>query len=275
MTDEEVVKKVWSAYGENDAFFSVLTEDKFHKEHIAEHEAEFWNTGKESVAILKDIYEEYHTHADSRTVRTVRTVRVLDYGCGVGRLMKAWGAGCEGCDISPAHLAIAKGKLDETHPTHLVEPGDCPKGYDVIFSLIVLQHNRPELMKKCVASIVEALNDEGLAMLHAPYYIQTVYQSDEVMEMNFVPKDEFVKVVEEAGAKVIAYNEKYDLCGGGIKNCIYVVSKSKKSIFKRLLNHIEPEHWSDIHPSGLCGQCGQSAVSRSAVDFTEQKDKAE
>ena len=243
-TDEEVVKKVWSAYGENDAYFSVLTEDKFHKEHIAEHEADFWDTGKKSVAILKDIYEEYHTHTK------VENPRVLDYGCGVGRLMMAWGAGCEGCDISPAHLAIAKGKLGETHPLHLVEPGECPKGYDVIFSLIVLQHNRPELLKKCVKSIVEALNDDGLAMLHAPYYIQTVYQSDEIMEMNYIPKDEFVKTVEEAGAKVIAYNEKFDLCGGDIKNCIYVVSKSNKSIFKRMLNHTEPEHWSDIYPSG-------------------------
>jgi SAM-dependent methyltransferase len=252
-TDEEVVKKVWSAYGENDAYFSVLTEAKFHKEHIAEHEAEFWDTGKKSVQILKDIYEEYHTHTNNPSPR------VLDYGCGVGRLMMAWGAGCEGCDISPAHLAIAKDKLGDAHPIHLVEPGECPKGYDVIFSLIVLQHNRPELMKKCVRSIVDALNTDGLAMLHAPYFISVVSQSEEVMEMNYITKDEFVKVVEEAGGKVIAYNEKYDLCGGGIKNVVYVISKSNKSIFKRMLNHKEPEHWSDIFPSG---------------DFTQQKDKA-
>jgi 2-polyprenyl-3-methyl-5-hydroxy-6-metoxy-1,4-benzoquinol methylase len=243
-TDEEVVKKVWSAYGTQDPYFSVLTEDKFHKEHIAEHEAEFWDTGNKSIQILKNIYEEYHTHTKTEKPR------VLDYGCGVGRLMKAWGVGCEGCDISPAHLEIAKDKLDSTHPLHLVEPGECPQGYDVIFSLIVLQHNRPELMKKCVKSIVEALNPDGLAMLHAPYFIETVHQSDTVMEMNYLTKDDFVKTVEESGGKVIAYNEKYDLCGGGIKNCIYVISKSQKSIFKRMLNHIEPEHWSDIHPSG-------------------------
>jgi len=246
-TDEEVVKKVWSAYGTQDPYYSVLTEDKFHKEHIAEHEAEFWDTGKKSVQILKDIYEEYYTHSK------VENPRVLDYGCGVGRLMMAWGAGCEGCDISQEHLDIAKSKLcdcEVKHPLHLVEPGDCPKGYDVIFSLIVLQHNRPELMKKCVKSIVEALNADGLAMLHAPYYIEKVHHSDTVMEMNYITKDDFLKCVEEAGAKVIAYNEKYDLCGGGIKNCIYIISKSEKSIFKRLLNHREPEHWSDIFPSG-------------------------
>ena len=241
-TDEEVVKKVWSAYGTADPYFSVLTEDKFHKERIAEHEAEFWDTGNKSVAILKEIYEEYHTHT------TKEKPRVLDYGCGVGRLMKAWGD-CEGCDISPDHLAIAKHMLPEA-TLHLVEPGECPKGFDVIFSLIVLQHNRPELMKKCVRSIVDALNSDGLAMLHAPYFISVVHRSEEIMEMNYVPKDEFVKVVEEAGAKVIAYNEKYDLCGGGIKNCIYIISKSEKPIFKRMLNHVEREHWSDIYPSG-------------------------
>jgi SAM-dependent methyltransferase len=250
-SDEEVVKKVWSAYGTQDPYFSVLTDDKYHKEHIAEHEAEFWDTGKKSVSALKEIYEEYHTHFKGTGSGQAKP-RVLDYGCGVGRLMLAWGEGCEGCDISQAHLDIAKDKLGcgAEAGLHLVEPGECPKGFDVIFSLIVLQHNRPELMKKCIKSIVEALNPDGLAMLHAPFYIRNVHRSEEVMEMNYITKDEFLKTVEEAGAKVIAYNDKYDLCGGGIKNCIYVVSKSEKSIFKRMLNHVEPQHWSDIFPSG-------------------------
>jgi hypothetical protein len=115
-------------------------------------------------------------------------------------------------------------------------------------------------MKKCVRSIVDALNSDGLAILHAPYFIPVVHRSEEIMEMNYITKEEFVATVEEAGAKVIAYNHKFDLCGGDIKNCIYIVSKSEKSIVKRMFNHVEPEHWGDICPSG---------------DFTKEKDKPE
>jgi SAM-dependent methyltransferase len=244
LSDEELVKKVWTAYGEKDPYYSVMTKDIYHIDQYEENKTAFWEMGRKEANIVKDIYEEYHTHTK------VEKPRVLDYGCGVGRLMMSWGAGCEGCDISPTHLGIAKEKLGEEHPLHLVEPGECPKGYDVIYSLLTLQHNRPSLMKKCIKSIVEALNDDGLAMLHAPYYMEKVYPSVETMEMYYLPKDEFVKTVEEAGASVIAYNEKYDLCGDNIKNCIYIVSKSQKSIFKRLLNHKEPQHWTDIHPSG-------------------------
>jgi len=242
LSDEELVKKVWTAYGEKDPYYSVMTKDIFHIDQYEANKTEFWEAGKREANIVKDIYEEYHTHT-SKT-----DPRFLDYGCGIGRLLKAIGV-ADGCDISPTHLAIAESLFPE-HKLSLVEPGECPKGYDVIYSLLTLQHNRPSLMKKCVRSIVEALNTDGLAILHAPYYMEKVHPSETLMEMYYLPKDEFVKTVEEAGAKVIAYNEKYDLCGDNIKNCIYVVSKSNKSIFKRMLNHKEPEHWSDIFPSG-------------------------
>lgn len=127
---------------------------------------------------------------------------------------------------------------------------DCPKGYDVIYSVKELQHSPQPLFKKRVKSIVEALNENGLALLHAPYFIDEDHFTKTQEAIYYLTKEDFVAVVEEAGGKVVAYNHKYDLIGGGIKNCIYIVSKSQKSIFKRMLNHTEPQHWSDIFPSG-------------------------
>lgn len=240
--DSQVVKKVWSNYGEKDPYFSVLTEERYKMENFNQHEAEFWNTGKENVELLRRIYERYHAHTKEEKPR------VLDYGCGVGRMMKAWGEGCEGCDISPAHLAKAREALGSAHPLHLVEPGECPKGYDVIYSMIVLQHNRPSVMKQCMKSIVEALNPRGLAMIHAPYFIETVYQSDEIMEMNFVPKPEMEEVINQAGGRVLSYDETHDSCGGGIKNCIYIIYKGVDGevFFQRVLNHTEPSRWGEM-----------------------------
>ena len=220
-SDKKVVKRVWSAYGTNEPYYSMITDEKFHSKNIAEHLDEFWESGKDSLKIIKELYEKYKTNN--------KNPRVLAYGCGVGRLMKAWGEDfgytIEGCDISPSHLLIAKDILGEEYPLHLVEPGECPKEYDLIFSIMVLQHNRPELMKLCFRSIIEALNTGGLAILHAPYYIHSVKKSDETMEMNYVPKDEIMSLVEEMGAKLLACNEEHDICGGGIKNCIYVINK--------------------------------------------------
>jgi SAM-dependent methyltransferase len=234
MTDEAVVKKVWDNYGTNDPYFGVMSNPEFHANTLSDNASKFWVAGQHDADRLKRLYEEYHTHAEGKD-----TIRVLDYGCGVGRLMKGWGNGVEGCDISPAYLAEARKNLGEEAVLHLIEPGDCPKGFDVIYSLIVLQHNRPILMKKCMRSIVEALNPKGLAMIHAPYFIPRVQHSDEVMEMNYVPKDEMVKEIEAVGGVVLAYDESWDGCGGDIKNLIYVIYKSDKgsSVYKRLLNH--------------------------------------
>ena len=200
----------------------------------ADNASKFWLAGQHDVDRLKRIYEDYHTHAEGK-----EKIRVLDYGCGVGRLMKAWGNGVEGCDISPAYLAEARKNLGEDTILHLIEPGECPKGFDVIYSLNVLQHNRPSLMKKCMRSIVEALNPKGLAMIHAPYFIPRVQHSDTVMEMNYVPKEEMQTEIDAMGGVILGYDERWNGCGGDIKNTIYIIYKSDNGsvVYKRLLNH--------------------------------------
>jgi SAM-dependent methyltransferase len=225
--EQEIVKRVWSTYGTTEPYWSVLTEDKYKMEKKDEDaEAEFWASGANQVSWLKSIYENYWTTEEPR---------VLDYGCGVGRLTKPWSK-AEGCDISEPHLELAR-KHCPDRTFHLIQPGECPVGYDVIYSLIVLQHNRPELMKTCFQNIVKALNPQGIAILHAPYYIQHVCSSDTVMEMNYLPKADVVKAVEEVGGQVLSYNEDNDLCGGDIKNCVYVIYKKVegKVFFKRVL----------------------------------------
>ena len=92
-------------------------------------------------------------------------------------------------------------------------------------------------MKTCFQNIVRALNPRGVAILHAPYHIEHLCPSDTVMEMNYLPKEDVVKAVEEVGGQVLSYNEDKDLCGGDIKNCVYVIYKKVEGevFFKRMM----------------------------------------
>lgn len=214
--DSEVVKKVWTKLGAEEPYWSVLTEEGYKKEKWEAHEAQFYRTGENQIEWVKWILGEY-------SIKPELFTKVLDYGCGVGRLTKAWD-GAEGCDISEPHLEKARALLPD-RTFHLIEPGECPKGYDFIFSLIVLQHNRPELMKKCFESILDALNPRGYAFLHAPYWIEHINRSDEEMEMNYLPKEDVRAVAEAKGCLVVREDESHDLCGGNIKNCCYLIYK--------------------------------------------------
>jgi len=214
--DASIVKSVWSKYGSDEPYWSVLTDPKFKKSNINDnnHKNEFWLSGQGDVSWIKSLID----------LKAFVNPKVLDYGCGVGRLTHAW-ENAEGCDISEPHLVIAR----QNYPDrifHLIEPGDCPGGYDIIFSLIVLQHNRPSLMEKCFTNILRALNTNGIAVLHAPYYIQAVHHSDSVMEMNYLPIETVASIAQREGAIILGCNKDRDMCGGEIKNCTYIIKKN-------------------------------------------------
>ena len=68
----------------------------------------------------------------------------------------------------------------------------------------------------------------GHALLHAPYFIRDHVVKDfpDVMQMNYLPQDEAVRVVAESGCEVVhVLDDGIDYCGGGIENCIYLVRR--------------------------------------------------
>jgi SAM-dependent methyltransferase len=200
------------------------------KDNFEKNADDFWNSGVETVNFIKDVLAIVNPDHNPKSV--------LDYGCGVGRIMKGWDSKMvEGCDISQPHLDICQVNCPGLK-LHKIEPGDCPYGYDLIYSIITLQHNRPELMKKCIESICKALNKDGLAFLHIPYFIEKINRSDDLMEMNYISKTEFMEVIKPY-CDLIHTTEKWDLCGGGIKNVCYVIKRCTKVSESDLQIHLQ------------------------------------
>lgn len=217
MSDSEVVSKVWSNLGAANPYWSVLTEARYDKDNFEKNAAEFWKSGDDTVHFIKETVNR--VSPGGFTAKSV-----LDYGCGVGRILKAWNSEqVEGCDISQPHLDICQANCPGLK-LHKIVPGECPTGFDLIYSVITLQHNRPELMKKCIESICKGLNMNGIGFLHIPYYIEQVQRSDELMEMNYITKSEFMEVIKPF-CDLIHTTEKWDLCGGGIKNTCYIIQR--------------------------------------------------
>lgn len=98
--------------------------------------------------------------------------RVLDYGCGDGRValpMMALGAAVVGCDSSPAMRDAFRGR----HPRAEALPVDIlPRSgpYDGAYCLAVLIHQRWEAAAAIIAAIAAELRPGGIAVLDLPCY---------------------------------------------------------------------------------------------------------
>ncbi len=163
---------------------------------------------------------------------------LLDFGCGVGRLLVNLPAsihGIHGVDFSSAHLAEASknaarfGKAQNVsfYPVEtLVDLQTLPKGQDIIHSFIVLQHNTPPVMEKVVGDLLPLLATGGIAMLHIPiakacyqFDVNTYLQdprSGTTMEMHILPKANLHQLATKAHCDIV-----YSCCVGGCGGDLY------------------------------------------------------
>jgi SAM-dependent methyltransferase len=124
---------------------------------------EFEDEGKEEANNISRFIKEDYT--------------VLDYGCGIGRVLKYVKAKRKiGLDISEKYLEIANN--DKTSEYYLVDKFN--EQVDFIYSLSVLQHNNEIERDKIIKSIVCLLKDGGRALISfahikSPNYIETEF----------------------------------------------------------------------------------------------------
>lgn len=232
----DALKRAWEELGSTRPFWSVLTKDRYLPENITDSDKEFFYSSMfEMVDFLTPEFEHV-----GHSLTPGKDVRVLDFGCGLGRLSFGFASrGFEtvGVDISNPHVEIArewndkKLKLDNVK-FEIIEPGaPIPHGpFDFAFSVIVLQHNRPTIMKACIGRIIDALKPGGAAMLHIPYeiegYDESILLTPPVsMEMHFLPIDEIIQLATEHGGSVVRI-EGANRCGARIKNAHFYIEKN-------------------------------------------------
>lgn len=230
------MKKVWTKYGVEDPYYSVLTNEIFRKSTIGDQEvAEFYANGiKEYEFITKILHHNGISLSSSSTV--------LDFGCGLGRVGAQFATRYKkyiGVDISAPHLAQAESHfrsigLDNSDfillEKFLVEPIVA----DLIFSVIVLQHNPPPVIGMLIKKMCQSLSPGGVILFQVPtgiigykfdlaHYLKNL-PSEGVMEMHAFPQAEVYKIMRDCDCELVEVFE-HDMIGPIGESTIFVAQK--------------------------------------------------
>jgi 2-polyprenyl-3-methyl-5-hydroxy-6-metoxy-1,4-benzoquinol methylase len=167
------IAEVWSRYGREEAYFSVLTNPKYLKDHLGIGDIEeFYATGAQEVADFEAVLQRNGIVAE-------RDWTVLELGCGVGRIAEPFARRFRtyiGVDISAEHLGLARNRLAQRVVPNvelllLSRFLEASPAYDVFFSVIVLQHNPPPIIHQLLDRAVAQLNPGGVAFFQAPCHL--------------------------------------------------------------------------------------------------------
>lgn len=149
---------------------------------------------------------------------------VLDYGCGLGRLMKHIAPATKaivGLDVSNSIIAMSKKYLDghnnvnTLHCSGLGESPISPNSVDKIYSFIVLQHINKYKCLYILQNLKHCLAPGGRALFQFPdlmkedgpafrgYAQMAVHNGDNNCSLHYWTRKEARKIFEFAGWKVV------------------------------------------------------------------------
>jgi trans-aconitate methyltransferase len=159
----------------------------------------------------------------------------LEFGCGLGRVTRWLSDRFEsviGCDISRAHLKEAEKYLSAQAISNVTffqinqveDIKKLPKA-DVVFSVIVLQHNPPPVIELILHQLIKVLNPGGVAYFQLPTYLQGYHFSlkeylanegeQREIEMHYLPQWKVFEIVQQEGGKIL------EVCEDAWTGCRY------------------------------------------------------
>ncbi len=162
----------WELWGSRDPYYGVLTQPEFRSEALTPEAKEvFFGSGRHHVAHVLDVLRR-------RLVPGYTPDRILDFGCGVGRLVVPF-AECAkevvGVDISPSMLAEARANSDAhaLKNVALVRSDDTLSTvvglFDLVHSCIVLQHIEIPRGRALFSQLVDKIRPGGCGALHVTF----------------------------------------------------------------------------------------------------------
>ncbi len=209
---------VWARLGQEAPHWSVLTQDQFRPERIAETRAAFYATGERDRALVRDMLARHG-------LSPAALPRVVEYGCGVGRATIALAEDFReviACDISPSHLALGRRAASEAGRSNIgwfqsTVERPMPGGrYDLWYSRLVLQHNPPPIIAWLLAMAFARLAPGGVAMFQVPTH-RDGYRFDLArylarepgaeMEMHVLPQATVFQLAAAARLQVLEVRE--------------------------------------------------------------------
>ncbi len=157
----------WNTLAELDPLWAILSDPdrKFGKWNPAE----FFSTGgREAERVL--------AMCRSNAVN-VSYGRLLDFGCGVGRMTRAFSGffqSCAGIDISQNMVSLArKFNADQPHCEFVATDAAvlpfADKSFDFVFSVLVLQHlPTKSMILRYIAEFIRVAKDDGIIVFQLP-----------------------------------------------------------------------------------------------------------
>ncbi len=159
----------WIRWARHDPYYAVLSEERFRDGGEAQA---FDRSGEALVA-------GYLQTLDDLNAAPGPSARVLDFGCGVGRLTAPLArrhAAALGLDVSPDMIDLARRRCRETRADFRLTSQDRPvplrpgERFDLLVTSIVLQHIPVGRGSLILRTLLDALAPGGVAVVQAPYH---------------------------------------------------------------------------------------------------------
>jgi SAM-dependent methyltransferase len=162
----------WNEWGRREPYFGVITDPKYRRTGMSEiAKQEFFADGESHVhhmltTIQRHIDPQFAPHT------------VLDFGCGVGRLLVPFSRIAQeivGLDVSPHMLDEARRNCDERgiRNVRLVHSDDNLSAltgtFDLVYSFIVFQHIPVQRGRAILAKLLQHLRPGGVAAIQLTY----------------------------------------------------------------------------------------------------------
>lgn len=164
--------KAWQEWGERDPYFAVITLPEFRMGRIDDAARQrFFEMGAHHA---KYVLALCRRHVDPQFAPK----RVLDFGCGVGRVLLPFAQDAEeavGVDISPAMLAEAQANAERMgigNVTLLQSDDELTRlegQFDLVHSAIVFQHIDVRRGRRLFARLLEHLAPGGIGAIQITY----------------------------------------------------------------------------------------------------------
>jgi ubiquinone/menaquinone biosynthesis C-methylase UbiE len=219
----EYRSKDWDALAKKNAMWAILTDPAKLKK--AWNEDEFFMTGAVEIKGIMEYIDRLYLDIPKK--------RALDFGCGVGRLTRALASYFEeviGVDISSSMVNLAdkynicgnkcKFYVNEKLDLSLFKDDE----FDFIYSNIVLQHIHQKYSTIYIKELVRILRPAGVLIFQLPskktspksikdfiknlipsfllnHYMRIKYGG--AIEMHCIEKNEVIKILTDAGGKVL------------------------------------------------------------------------
>ena len=162
----------WREFGKTNPYFGVCSDPKFLNENLDDDRLDqFFTSGERHI-------EHVYSVIRAAIRPEFKPERVLDYGCGVGRLLVPLAhrsSDAIGVDISPEMLEVARANCERLHATsarllHVSQLGTvAPGSLDLVHSFIVFQHIPVARGEQMLRKLITLMAEGGVGAIHLTY----------------------------------------------------------------------------------------------------------